>query len=50
MSEFKSKDKTILIRLNELNQMVSLAQQELNQDINSADLEKLCEEDPTLKR
>ena len=34
-------------KLNELNQMVSLAQQELNQEKNSVDLEKLYEEDPT---
>lgn len=34
-------------KLNELNQMVSLAQQELNQEKNNIDLEKLYEEDPT---
>ena len=34
-------------KLNELNQMVSLAQQELNQEKSNVDLEKLYEEDPT---
>ena len=34
-------------KLNELNQLMSVAQQQLNSEINSADLEKLYEEDPT---
>ena len=34
-------------KLNEANQMLSVAQQQLNSEINSADLEKLYEEDPT---
>ena len=34
-------------KLSELNQMMSVAQQQLNAEINSADLEKLYEEDPT---
>ena len=34
-------------KLGELNQMMSVAQQQLNAEINSADLEKLYEEDPT---
>jgi len=34
-------------KLNELNQRLSAAQQDLNAEINSADLDKLYEEDPT---
>ena len=34
-------------KLNELNQRLSTAQQDLNAEINSADLDKLYEEDPT---
>jgi len=34
-------------KLNELNQRLSVAQQDLNAEINSADLDKLYEEDPT---
>jgi hypothetical protein len=34
-------------KLNEANQMLSVAQQQLNAEINSADLEKLYDEDPT---
>lgn len=34
-------------RLNELNQLVSLAQQQLNSELEGIDLEKLYEEDPT---
>ena len=34
-------------KLNEANQMLSVAQQQLNAEINSSDLEKLYEEDPT---
>jgi hypothetical protein len=34
-------------RLNELNQRLAVAQQDLNAEINSADLDKLYEEDPT---
>ncbi len=34
-------------KLNELNQMMSLAQEQLNNEISSADLEKLYDEDPT---
>tara|TARA_R100000697_G_scaffold33097_1_gene44509 strand:+ start:3343 stop:4365 length:1023 start_codon:yes stop_codon:yes gene_type:complete len=34
-------------KLNELNQLMSVAQEQLNADVNSADLEKLYEEDPT---
>ena len=34
-------------KLNELNQRLSVAQQDLNAEINSADLDKMYEEDPT---
>ena len=34
-------------KLNEANQMLSIAQQQLNAEINSSDLEKLYDEDPT---
>ena len=34
-------------KLNELNQSLSIAQQDLNAEINSADLDKLYDEDPT---
>ena len=34
-------------KLNELNQSLSVAQQDLNAEINSADLDKLYDEDPT---
>ena len=47
MSESEKQRQDYSARLNEANQMLSLAQQQLNADINSADLEKLYEEDPT---
>ena len=47
MSESEKQRQDYSARLNEASQMLSLAQQQLNADINSADLEKLYEEDPT---
>ena len=47
MSESEKQRQDYSARLNEASQMLSMAQQQLNSDINSADLEKLYEEDPT---
>ena len=47
MSESEKQRQDYSAKLNEANQMLSIAQQQLNQEINSADLEKLYEEDPT---
>ena len=47
MSESEKQRQDYSAKLNEANQMLSVAQQQLNQEINSADLEKLYEEDPT---
>tara|TARA_B100001248_G_scaffold66178_3_gene46400 strand:+ start:10802 stop:11848 length:1047 start_codon:yes stop_codon:yes gene_type:complete len=47
MSESEKQRQDYSAKLNEASQMLSLAQQQLNADINSADLEKLYEEDPT---
>mgnify|MGYP001258657587 FL=1 len=47
MSESEKQRQDYSAKLNEANQMLSLAQQQLNADMNSADLEKLYEEDPT---
>ena len=46
-SESEKQRQDYSAKLNEANQMLSVAQQQLNQEINSADLEKLYEEDPT---
>jgi len=47
MSESEKQRQDYSSKLNELNQLMSVAQQQLNTEINSADLEKLYEEDPT---
>ena len=47
MSESEKQRLDYSAKLNEANQMLSVAQQQLNSEINSADLEKLYEEDPT---
>jgi hypothetical protein len=47
VSESEKQRQDYSAKLNEANQMLSVAQQQLNQEINSADLEKLYEEDPT---
>ena len=47
MSESEKQRQDYSAKLNEANQMLSIAQQQLNQEISSADLEKLYEEDPT---
>ena len=47
MSESEKQRQDYSAKLNEANQMLSVAQQQLNSEINSADLEKLYEEDPT---
>ena len=47
MSESEKQRLDYSTKLNEANQMLSVAQQQLNSEINSADLEKLYEEDPT---
>ena len=46
-SESEKQRQDYSAKLNEANQMLSVAQQQLNSEINSADLEKLYEEDPT---
>lgn len=46
-SESEKQRQNYSTKLNELNQLLDVAQQQLNADINSADLEKLYEEDPT---
>ena len=46
-SESEKQRQDYSAKLNEVNQMLSVAQQQLNSEINSADLEKLYEEDPT---
>lgn len=47
LSESEKQRQDYSAKLNEANQMLSVAQQQLNSEINSADLEKLYEEDPT---
>ena len=47
VSESEKQRQDYSAKLNEANQMLSVAQQQLNSEINSADLEKLYEEDPT---
>ena len=47
MSESEKQRQDYSTKLNELNQMMSVAQEQLNNEISSADLEKLYEEDPT---
>ena len=47
MSESEKQRQDYSSKLNELNQLMSVAQQQLQTEINSADLEKLYEEDPT---
>ena len=47
MSESEKQRQDYSSKLNELNQLMSVAQQQLNTEINSVDLEKLYEEDPT---
>jgi hypothetical protein len=47
MSESEKQRQDYSSKLNELNQLMSVAQQQLNAEINSADLDKLYEEDPT---
>lgn len=47
VSESEKQRQDYSSKLNELNQLMSVAQQQLNTEINSADLEKLYEEDPT---
>ena len=47
MSESEKQRQDYSAKLNEANQMLSVAQQQLNSEINSADLEKLYEADPT---
>ena len=47
MSESEKQRQDYSTKLSELNQMMSVAQQQLNAEINSADLEKLYDEDPT---
>ena len=47
MSESEKQRQDYSTKLNELNQMMSVAQEQLNNEISSADLEKLYDEDPT---
>ena len=47
VSESEKQRQDYSTKLNEASQMLSVAQQQLNSEINSADLEKLYEEDPT---
>ena len=47
MSESEKQRQDYSSKLNELNQLMSVAQEQLNAEINSADLDKLYEEDPT---
>jgi len=47
MSESEKQRQDYSSKLNELNQLMSVAQQQLNTEINSSDLERLYEEDPT---
>ena len=47
MSEYEKQRQDYSSKLNELNQLMSVAQQQLNAEINSADLDKLYDEDPT---
>ncbi|MDP7429975.1 MAG: hypothetical protein QGG97_00335, partial [Flavobacteriales bacterium] len=47
VSESEKQRQDYSSKLNELNQLMSVAQQQLNTEINSVDLEKLYEEDPT---
>jgi len=47
MSESEKQRQDYSSKLNELNQLMSVAQQQLNTEINSADLDKLYDEDPT---
>ena len=47
MSESEKQRQNYSSKLNEANQLLSVAQQQLQTEINSADLEKLYEEDPT---
>ena len=47
MSESEKQRQDYSSKLNELNQLMSVAQQQLQTEINSSDLEKLYEEDPT---
>jgi len=47
MSESEKQRQDYSSKLNELNQLMSVAQQQLNTEENSVDLEKLYEEDPT---
>ena len=46
-SESEEQRQDYSTKLNELNQLMSVAQEQLNAEINSQDLEKLYEEDPT---
>ena len=47
MSESEKQRQDYSSKLNELNQLMSVAQEQLNAEINSADLDKLYDEDPT---
>ena len=47
MSESEKQRQNYSSKLNEANQLLSVAQQQLQTEINSSDLEKLYEEDPT---
>ena len=47
MSESEKQRQNYSSKLNEANQLLSVAQQQIQTEINSADLEKLYEEDPT---
>ena len=47
MSESEKQRQNYSSKLTEANQLLSVAQQQLQTEINSSDLEKLYEEDPT---
>ncbi|MBC8410976.1 MAG: hypothetical protein H8E12_20015 [Rhodobacteraceae bacterium] len=47
MSESEKQRQDYSSKLNELNQLMSVAQQQLNTEVNSTDLDKLWDEDPT---
>ena len=47
MSESEKQRQDYSSKLNELNQLMSVAQQQLNSEVNSTDLDKLWDEDPT---
>ena len=47
VSESEKQRQNYSSKLNELNQLVSVAQQQLNSEVNSTDLDKLWDEDPT---